>query len=195
MRRICVFAGSNVGVRSEYAEAARALGHELVKRGLGLVYGGASVGLMGVIANTVLSEGGEVIGVLPRGLFLRELPHKGLTELHEVGSMHERKALMADLADGFIALPGGFGTFDELFEIITWAQLGLHTKPVGVLNVAGYFEPLLALIQHASREGFIPKVHLSLLLSEDDPAVLLDRFDHYHVSGVSSTWEELPPER
>lgn len=195
MRCICVFAGSNVGVRPEYSEAARALGKELVKRGLGLVYGGASVGLMGVIANTVLAEGGEAIGVLPRGLFMRELPHKGLTELHEVGSMHERKALMADLADGFISLPGGFGTFDELFEIITWAQLGLHSKPVGVLNVAGYFEPLLALIQHASREGFIPTAHLSLLLGEDDPTVLLDRFVHYSEPVLSSKWAELPPER
>ena len=195
MRRICVFAGSNVGVRPEYAQAARELGHELVKRGLGLVYGGASVGLMGTVANTVLDEGGEVIGVLPRGLFLREIPHKGLTALHEVGSMHERKALMADLADGFIALPGGFGTFDELFEIITWAQLGLHTKPVGVLNVVGYFEPLLALIQHASKEGFIPAVHLSLLLCEDNAGLLLDRFAHHSVPDTSSQWVEVPPKR
>jgi len=195
MHRICVFAGSNVGVRPEYAEAASTLGRELVKRGLGLVYGGASVGLMGVIADTMLSEGGEVIGVLPHGLFLRELPHKGLTEVHEVASMHERKALMADLADGFIAIPGGFGTFDELFEIVTWAQLGLHNKPVGVLNVAGYFEPLQALIQHASREGFIPRVHLSLLLFEDDPNLLLDHFAHYRVSDTTPKWAELPPER
>src|SRR5260370_39829315 len=148
MRRICVFAGSNVGVRPEYSEAARALGRELVKRGLGLVYGGASVGLMGVLENTVLAEGGEVIGVMPRGLFRREVPHMGLTEMHEVNSMHERKALMADLADGFIALPGGFGTFDELFEITTWAQIGLHSKPIGVLDVAGSFAPLIALIVH-----------------------------------------------
>ncbi|HEX6482119.1 MAG TPA: TIGR00730 family Rossman fold protein [Ktedonobacteraceae bacterium] len=195
MRRICVFAGSNVGVRPEYSEAARALGKELVKRGLGLVYGGASVGLMGVIANTVLAEGGEAIGVLPRGLFIRELPHKGLTKLYEVDSMHERKALMADLADGFISLPGGFGTFDELFEIITWAQLGLHRKPVGVLNVAAYFEPLLALIQHASREGFIPAAHLSLVLCEDNPALLLDRFAHYTDPALASKWAEFPSER
>jgi uncharacterized protein (TIGR00730 family) len=195
MRRICVFAGSNVGVRAEYAEVARELGRELVKRGLGLVYGGASVGLMGIVANTVLDEGGEVIGVLPRGLFLREIPHKGLTALHEVGSMHERKALMADLADGFIALPGGFGTFDELFEIITWAQLGLHTKPIGLFNVVGYFEPLLALVQHASAEGFIPAVHLSLLMCEDNAAHLLDRFAHYSPVGATSKWADLPPER
>lgn len=195
MHRICVFAGSNVGIRPEYTEAARMLGQELAKRGLELVYGGASVGLMGIVANTVLAEGGEAIGVLPRGLFRREIPHKGLTEMHQVGSMHERKALMADLADGFIALPGGFGTFDELFEIITWAQLGLHSKPVGLLNAANYFEPLLALVQHASREGFIPAVHLSLLMYEDNPALLLDRFAGYKAPDTSSKWAELPPER
>src|SRR5207245_8177761 len=127
---------------------------ELVRRGLGLVYGGASVGLMGVVANTVLAEGGEVIGVLPRGLFLREIPHKGLTELHEVGSMHERKALMADLADGFIALPGGFGTLDELLEQLTWSQLGLHAKPIGLLDVEGYWGPLIALARPATDGGF-----------------------------------------
>src|SRR6266567_7962812 len=174
MRRICVFAGSNVGVHPEYAQAARELGHELVKRGLGLVYGGASFGLMGTVANTVLDEGGEVIGVLPRGLFLREIPHKGLTALHEVGSMHERKAKMADLADGFIALPGGFGTFDELFEIITWAQIGIHTKPVGLLDVRGYFAPLQTLIAHAVQEGFISAFHARLLLHDDNTARLLD---------------------
>src|SRR6266699_4443982 len=195
MRRICVFAGSNVGVHPEYAQAARELGHELVKRGLGLVYGGASVGLMGTVANTVLDEGGEVIGVLPRGLFLREIPHKGLTALHEVGSMHERKALMADLADGFIALPGGFGTFDELFEIVTWAQLGLHSKPVGVLDVADYFAPLHALVVHASAEGFIPPAHLAILMQEQSPARLLDRFATYRPPESVSKWTELPPER
>ncbi len=195
MRHICVFAGSNTGIRPEYAEAARALGQELVKRGLGLVYGGASVGLMGSVANAVLAEGGEAIGVLPRGLFRREIPYKGLTEMREVGSMHERKALMADLADGFIALPGGFGTFDELFEIITWAQLGLHKKPVGLVNVAGYYEPLLALARHASTEGFIPAVHLSLIMYEETPAHLLDRFAQYEAPDTPSKWAELPPER
>ncbi|HZU67280.1 MAG TPA: TIGR00730 family Rossman fold protein [Ktedonobacteraceae bacterium] len=192
MQRICVFAGSNKGNRPEYEEAARALGQELAKRELGLVYGGASVGLMGIVANTVLAAGGEAIGVLPRGLFRREIPHKGLTEMHEVGSMHERKALMADLADGFIALPGGFGTFDELFEIITWAQLGLHKKPVGLVNVANYFEPLLALVRHASTEGFIPEIHLSLLMHEEHPALLLDRFAQYKPLDTSSKWADLP---
>lgn len=195
MRRICVFTGSNPGVRPEYRQAARSLAHEIVLRGLGLVYGGASVGLMGVIADTALAEGGEVIGVIPRGLFRQEIPHKGLTQLHEVASMHERKALMADISDGFIALPGGFGTFDELFEIITWAQLGLHNKPIGLLNVAGYFAPLLALIVHASTEGFIPASHKSILMHEENPIYLLDRFATYTPQVTISKWTELPPER
>ncbi|HKV01598.1 MAG TPA: TIGR00730 family Rossman fold protein [Ktedonobacteraceae bacterium] len=195
MKRICVFAGSNPGVRPEYREAARALGREIVARGLGVVYGGASIGLMGVLADTVLAGGGEVIGVIPRGLFRREVAHGGLTELHEVASMHERKALMADLADGFIALPGGFGTFDELFEIVTWAQLGLHSKPVGVLDVADYFAPLHALVVHASAEGFIPPAHLAILMQEQSPARLLDRFAIYRPPESVSKWTELPPER
>src|SRR5713101_7992943 len=195
MQRICVFAGSNLGKRPEYQQAARDLGQELVARKLGLVYGGASVGLMGIVADTVLAAAGEVIGVLPRALFRREVAHPHLTELHEVGSMHERKALMADLADGFIALPGGFGTFDELFEITTWAQIGLHSKPIGVLDVAGYFAPLIALIVHASTEGFIPAAHQSILMREDDPATLLDRFAAYAPPVSVSKWTELPPER
>lgn len=174
MRRICVYCGSNVGARPEYADAARAMGHALVARGLGLVYGGGSVGLMGVIADTVLAAGGEAIGVLPRGLFSAEVAHPGLTAMHEVASMHERKARMADLADGFIALPGGFGTLDELFEIVTWAQLRLHAKPVGLLNVAGYFTPLLDMVARDVREGFIMPRHAALLLHADTPTDLLD---------------------
>jgi uncharacterized protein (TIGR00730 family) len=174
MRRICVYCGSNKGARPAYIDAARALGHALVTQGLGLVYGGGSVGLMGVIADTVLAAGGEAIGVLPRGLFSAEVAHPGLTTLHEVASMHERKALMADLADGFIAMPGGFGTLDELFEIVTWAQLRLHTKPVGLLNVAGYFTPLLDLVAHDVREGFIMPRHAALLLHAATPTDLLD---------------------
>jgi uncharacterized protein (TIGR00730 family) len=195
MRRICVFSGSNPGVRPEYQQAAHSLAQEMVARGLGLVYGGASVGLMGVMADTVLAEGGKAIGVIPRGMFRLEIPHRGLTELHEVGSMHERKALMADLADGFIALPGGFGTFDELFEIITWAQLGLHSKPIGLLNVADYFAPLLALVVHAATEGFIPAAHQTLLMLEENPVTLLDRFAAYTPLVRVSKWKELPPER
>ena len=195
MRRICVFSGSNLGSRPEYKRAAQALGQEMVARGLGLVYGGASVGLMGVIADSVLADGGEVIGVIPRGLFRREIAHGGLTQLHEVNSMHERKAMMADLADGFIALPGGYGTFDELFEIITWEQIGLHTKPIGLLDVVGYFAPLLALIEHASTEGFIPALHTKLVMREESPAVLLDRFAVYQPDITKNIWSELPPER
>src|SRR5579863_4147127 len=194
LQRICVFTGSNPGVRPEYARAARALGEEIAARNLGLVYGGASVGLMGILADAALAAGGEVIGVIPHGLFRREIAHENLTQLHEVKSMHERKALMADLADGFIALPGGFGTFDELFEILTWAQLGLHSKPVGVLDVAGYFTPLLALITHASAEGFIPPLHTSIIMREESPAILLDRFSAYQPNITPNIWSELPPE-
>lgn len=192
MRRICVYTGSNVGVRQEYQQAAQALGKTLAARGLGLVYGGGRVGLMGVIADTVLAEGGEVIGVIPKALFPREVGHTHLTQLHEVESMHERKALMADLADGFIALPGGFGTYDELFEIITWSQLGLHTKPVGLLDVAGFFTPLLALITHATNEGFIASIHTNLLFHKDDPAELLDCFAAYQPPPLRWKWTDLP---
>lgn len=190
MRRICVFAGSNRGARPEYAQAAVALGKELVRCGLGLVYGGASVGLMGTIADSVLAEDGEVIGVMPRSLTGREVGHQGLTAFHEVESMHERKALMADLADGFIALPGGFGTFDELFEILTWAQIGLHQKPVGVLNIAGYFEPLLRFVQHVSHEGFVREDHLKLLMQAEEPAPLLEQMFAF-APIVSSKWTDV----
>lgn len=192
MRRICVFAGSNPGGRPEYAEMARLLGHELAARSLGLVYGGSSVGLMRVVADAALAKGGEVIGVLPRGLFRREVAHTDLTELREVGSMHERKALMADLSDGFIALPGGYGTFDELFEITTWAQIGIHSKPVGLLDVADYFAPLMAMVQHAVAEGFVPEHHARLLLREADPATLLDRFAAYTPPASPWKWSDLP---
>jgi len=156
-----------------------ALGRELACRGIGLVYGGASRGLMGVVADAALAAGGEVIGVLPRGLFVREVAHHGLTELCEVGSMHERKALMAQLSDGFIALPGGFGTCDELFEAVTWAQIGIHQKPVGLLDVNEYFTTLLAFVAHAAAEGFIPPLNADLLQRATDPATLLDAFAHY----------------
>ncbi len=195
MKNICVFTGSNPGIRPEYKQAAQALGQQMAARGLGLVYGGASVGLMGTIAEAVLAGGGEVTGVIPRSLFRREIGHRGLTHLHEVDSMHERKALMADLADGFIALPGGYGTFDELFEIITWAQIGLHTKPIGLLDVMGYFTPLLALITHAATEGFIPPMHANIVIHEESPAVLLDRLAVYQPHITKNIWSDLPPER
>jgi uncharacterized protein (TIGR00730 family) len=173
-RRVCVFAGSGLGGRQAYRQAARDLGEELARRGLGLVYGGASVGLMGEVANAALQAGGEVIGVVPQGVWSPEANHAGLTALYEVGSMHERKALMAEFADGFLALPGGLGTFDELCETLSWAQLGLHDKPIGLLNVAGYFQPLLQLVASAVRESFIAQ-NPPLLVSEGaEVGVLLD---------------------
>ncbi|HEY1351009.1 MAG TPA: TIGR00730 family Rossman fold protein [Ktedonobacteraceae bacterium] len=175
MQRICVFAGANKGVRSAYVQAAQELSKHLLKHGLGLVYGGASIGLMGVLADDMLGGGGEVIGVMPRLLTSREIGHPGLSALHEVETMHERKALMAELADGFIALPGGFGTLDELFEILTWAQLGLHGKPVGLLNIAGYFDPLLAFLQQAVHEGFVHASQAGRLLCAQEPGPLLEQ--------------------
>src|SRR5215469_536904 len=174
MKCVCVFAGSSPGRRLIYQEAALKLGQTLVARGLALVYGGGGVGLMGILANAVLAAGGEAIGVIPQGLLLREEAHQRLTKLYTVKSMHERKTLMSNLADAFIALPGGFGTFDELFEIITWAQLGIHQKPIGLLNVADYFAPLLMLVQYASDEGFIPPTYTSLLQARETVSDVLD---------------------
>jgi len=176
MKRICVFCGSNPGRRPEYMEAARAMGRVLVERGIGLVYGGGNVGLMGEVADTVLAAGGVAIGVIPEALMAREAGHTGLTELHVVATMHHRKAMMADLSDGFVALPGGFGTFEEFCEVLTWSQLGFHPKPCGLLNVAGYYGPLLALFDQAVAEGFVPPAHRALVIEETDPARLLDRF-------------------
>jgi len=174
LKRVCVFCGSSAGVRPVYAEAARSVGRLLAERGIGVVYGGGNVGLMGEVADAVLAAGGRVTGVIPRALMEREVGHRGLTELHIVGSMHERKALMVDLADGFVALPGGFGTLDELCEALTWSQLGIHTKPCAVLNVDGYFDALLALFDHATREGFVRDAHRALVLEAAEPAALLD---------------------
>jgi hypothetical protein len=174
MRRICVFCGSNPGRKPEYADAARAVGRALVERGLGLVYGGGNVGLMGIVADTVLSAGGEVIGVIPEALMAREVGHTDLTQLHVVRTMHERKALMADLSDAFLALPGGFGTFEEFCEVLTWSQLGFHPKPCGLLNVAGYYDPLLALFDRGVEEGFITARHRRLVLEETDAARMLE---------------------
>ena len=188
MRRICVFCGSAEGARPAYRDAARALGRELAKRGLGLVYGGGSVGLMGVLADTVLAEGGEVIGVIPGPLATRELAHTGLTELMVVGSMHERKATMARLSDGFVALPGGLGTFEETLEVLTWAQLGIHRKPVGVLNVEGYWDGLERMLGHAVREGFVRAEYAALLLVGRSAPELLDRFAAWHAPAVPRAW-------
>jgi len=195
MRRVCVFAGSSLGRRPQYAEAARTLGRELAARALELIYGGSNIGLMGTLADAALAAGGRVTGVLPRALFRREVAHTALTQLCEVDSMHERKAVMADLADGFIALPGGFGTFDELFEIVTWAQLGLHAKPIGLLDVAGYFAPLLALVRHATAEDFVPPANTGLLLAASEPATLLDQMNAYVPPASFETWGNERPLR
>src|SRR5215471_18265386 len=165
LKRVCVFCGSNVGARSAYVEAAESLGKLLVDRKMGLVYGGGKVGLMGKVADTVLAAGGEVIGVIPQSLMRREIAHAGLTDLRVVDSMHQRKALMAELSDAFIALPGGFGTFEELCEIVTWAQLGLHAKPCGVLNVEGYYDQLLGLFDHGVEEKFLHPVNRALVIA------------------------------
>lgn len=187
MKRICVFCGSSPGARAEYPEAAQALAAVLLKNNIGLVYGGGHVGLMGVIADAMLAGGGEVIGVIPHGLAVREVEHRDLTELRIVHSMHERKALMADLVDGFIAMPGGFGTFEEFCEIITWAQLGIHHKPCGLLNVAGYYDALLGLFNHAVTERFVRPEYRALVLDESDPERLLEAMINYQ-SPVLEKW-------
>jgi uncharacterized protein (TIGR00730 family) len=175
MKRICVFCGSSPGVRPEYADAARAMGRALAEQGLALVYGGGRVGLMGIVADAVMQAGGQAIGVIPEALMRREVGHEALTELHVVASMHERKALMADLSDGFIAMPGGYGTFEEFCEVITWSQLGIHPKPCGLLNVAGYYDALLAMFDHGVAEGFIRPQHRAMVLTEADPAAVIER--------------------
>lgn len=181
MQTICVFCGSRTGDNPIYAEITRQLGQQLVARNLGLVYGGGHIGLMGVLADAVLAAGGEVIGVIPTKLKRAEVAHDGLTKLHTVGTMHERKALMADIADGFLALPGGFGTGDELFEILTWSQLQLHSKPIGMVNVAGYFDPMLAWIEHMIREGFLKEKYRQALLVSADVCEVLDKIQSHEV--------------
>lgn len=188
LRRVCVFCGSSFGAREAYAETARALGRELARRGIGLVYGGGSVGLMGILADAVLAERWEVTGVIPRPLATKEVAHQGLADLRVVGSMHERKALMAELADGFVALPGGFGTFDELFEAITWAQLGLHEKPIAVLDVAGYFASFLTLLDQATTESFVRPEHRALVIADTDPVRVLDRMAAFRPAAGRAKW-------
>lgn len=175
MKTVCVYCGSSPGARPEYLDAATELGRLLACEGMRLVYGGACVGVMGRVADAVLEGGGQVIGVIPQGLMERDLAHQGLTQLHVVATMHERKAMMAELSDAFIALPGGIGTFEELFEILTWAQLGIHHKPCGLLNVAGYYDQLLAFLDHSVREGFLASEHRSLLQVDHGPKALLRR--------------------
>ena len=179
MNSLCVFCGSNSGASPAYAEAAAGLGRALVRRGLTLVYGGGQVGLMGVVADAALAAGGRVTGVIPEVLATRELAHPRVTEMRVVGSMHERKALMSELSDGFLALPGGIGTLEEWFEVWTWSQLGFQPKPCGLLNVAGYYDHLLAFLDHMTGERFLTGAHRSMAIVDDDPERLLDRLASY----------------
>jgi uncharacterized protein (TIGR00730 family) len=179
IRRLAVFCGSNPGARPEYMQTARHFGALLARRGIGVVYGGSSVGLMAALADSVMDELGDIIGVIPRMLVEREVANTALTDLRIVESMHARKALMAELADGFVALPGGVGTLEEFFEIWTWGQLGVHTKPCGILNVAGYFDPLLAFLDHSVSEKFVREAHREMVIVEDTPEKLLERFESY----------------
>ena len=181
MRNICVFCGSQSGTDLRYRQAAVELGGLLAQRGHGLVYGGGHVGLMGIIADAVLEAGGSVTGVIPKPMTERELAHETVTKLYVVSSMHERKALMASLSDAFIALPGGYGTLEELFEVIAWAQLGIHRKPIGLLNVAGYFDALLSLVDHMIGEGFIKTKHRGLFVTAAQPQALLDAVQHHQM--------------
>ena len=191
MKRVCVFAGSSAGGRPAYAEAARELAQALVDRGLGVVYGGGSVGLMGTLADAALAAGGEVIGVIPGPLARREFAHAGLTRMHVVGSMHERKALMASLVDGFVALPGGFGTFEETLEVLTWSQLGIHRKPIGLLNVDGYYDGLRRFIAHAVGEGFVRKEYAGLLIFADTPGALLEAVTAWRPPDIGRVWLDV----
>ncbi len=184
MKNICVYCGSSSGRSPEYIDYATALAKELVKRNIGLVYGGASVGIMGEIADTVLDGGGEVIGVIPQSLVDKEVSHTGLTELKVVNTMHERKAIMAEISDGFIALPGGLGTIEELFEVLTWSQLGFHKKPCSLLNIKKYYNSLFLFLDHAVEEQFIKPIHREMLLIEDDPSKLLDAMEEYNPPAV-----------
>jgi uncharacterized protein (TIGR00730 family) len=187
MKRICVFAGSSAGARAEYLVAAQKLGQALVRHQIHLVYGGAQVGLMGALADAVLAAGGHVTGVIPESLVAKEIAHVGLSDLRIVASMHERKAAMSTLADGFIAMPGGWGTLEELFEVLTWAQLGMHRKPCGLLNVRGFFDGLLSFIDHSMEERFVNPAHRAMIIVSDDPDSLLRLFEEY-VPPVVEKW-------
>ncbi|MBV1703358.1 MAG: TIGR00730 family Rossman fold protein [Hyphomicrobiales bacterium] len=194
LRRICVFCGSSPGRDPRHAEAARAFGGEIARRGLGLVYGGGAVGLMGIVADAALAGGAEVVGIIPRALARREVAHRGLADLRVVETMHARKAAMAELADAFVALPGGIGTFEELFEVWTWAQLGDHAKPVGLLDVAGFYRPLLAFLDGVVEAGFLREAHRSLAIVETDGGRLIDRLAAYEAKSIAK-WLTAPDDR
>jgi uncharacterized protein (TIGR00730 family) len=189
LANVCVYCGAHPGRDPAYTAAAALLGRTLAERGLGIVYGGGRVGLMGVVADAALAAGGRVIGIIPQALMRKELAHAGLSELIVTSSMHERKAQMAERADAFVALPGGLGTFEELFEIWTWGQLGWHRKPCGIVNVAGFYDGLIAFLDHAAGAGFVKPMHRGMLLVDDDPGRLLDRFGRYEAPAVTK-WVE-----
>jgi uncharacterized protein (TIGR00730 family) len=189
MKSICVFCGSNPGNEPVYAAGAKAMGAEIARRGLVLVYGGGAVGLMGIVANAALEAGGEVHGIIPRALREKEIGHFGLTRLEVVDTMHIRKARMAELSDGFIAMPGGIGTFEELFEIWTWGQLGIHSKPLGLLNIAGFYDPLASFLDGTVDAGFLKQTHRAMAMTDTEPATLLDRMEQY-VPAATIKWVE-----
>lgn len=182
MEALCVYCGSKTGRRPGYRDTARTVGRHMAERNITLVFGAAGMGIMGTLADAVLEAGGRAVGIVPEELTHEEVPHKNLTELHVVASMHERKAMMEQRADGFVALPGGLGTLEEISEILTWAQLGFHEKPCGLLNVEGYFDRLIEYLDHAMQEGFIEPSHRDLLLVEDDPERLLDRLEQHRTT-------------
>lgn len=189
MKRIAVFCGSSIGNDDDYTIAAKSLGSTLVKNGLGLVFGGGAIGLMGIIAREVLKSGGEVVGVIPEALYKKQLALQELTDIRIVGSMHERKALIAELSDGFIAMPGGLGTIEEIFEVLTWTQLGIHTKPCGFLNVRNYFNHLIKFLDHMRDQNFISEKHRSMIIIEENPEGLLTKIKSYkHQDMDKSTW-------
>jgi uncharacterized protein (TIGR00730 family) len=191
LQRVCIFCGSSTGVRAEYRAAAEDVAIQLAKRNVGIVFGGGCIGLMGVVADTALAHGAHVIGVIPSAMVAREIAHRGLPDLRVVASMHERKALMASLSDAFIALPGGFGTFEEFCEVVTWTQLGLHRKPCGLLNVAGYYDPLVGLFDRAVADGFIRPENRQIVVADSDPEALIDRLV---VRPVAATRPAIQPE-
>jgi uncharacterized protein (TIGR00730 family) len=193
VKRVCVFCGSSPGANPIYMETASRVGALLAERDLGLVYGGGNVGLMGAVADSVLAAGGEVIGIIPASLVEREVAHRGLPDLRIVNSMHERKAQMEALAEGFLALPGGIGTFEEFFEILTWAQLRLHSKPCALLNVAGYYDPVLTLLDHAVTERFLRPEHRRIVLADTDPARLLDAMAIYQPPQIEKWIPRVEP--
>lgn len=191
MKTICVYSGSNLGVDELYRIKAKELGKAIAEQQYRLVYGGSKIGLMGEIANEVITHGGKVTGVMPRGLFKGEMIHTELTNFIEVEDMHARKAKMMELADGFIAMPGGFGTFEELFEVLCWSQIGIHQKPIGLYNIRGYFDPLLQMVKHSIQEGFSNDTHLDLIVSSQDPDALIAAMQQYTPPTMKNKWEQL----